>query len=919
MEWAVATFQVALENLVKIGTSGAEAINSVNANLNELRSRLPELLEVVLQEDLGNPLQRQDRLRHLEGIVYDGEDLVDEIDIELERRSRSTTTHNYGDQLIYLFHDKLKIPIKVQSILKRIQIHEERGSSAPLPRGPKNLLIKESRIVGRDNSASDIIRKLCPTAADNEGTEITEITEISPTTIQNLRQASISDTANGNDDNVLVIPIVGMAGVGKTALAKLVYDDARINDYFDIKHWFETNKLKENDEEIISWFAALPPNKRILLVLDDLRGCEDQYQQKCDYFVQKLKSSSAGTGTTIIVTTRSQAMVDSKNAHRLNPLSEGDCCDLLTQTVFGITSTTECSKHHMVSLCKQIAEKCDGLPWTAKVLGSMMRIASNPREWTAFRDSNIWDFPEVPRNIPLSFKLSAVLKRCLAYCAIFPRDQDFCKEILVRMWTAEGFIVPEANKRRIEDIGCKYFDELLNMSIFLSEGGKIFKMHTLIHDLAQSISGSKCLRMEKNEDLTGVHQDLAAVRHLSISGSNVEPKTFEKFYKCKGLRTFISLRKSIKAVPDQLFTKLIRLRLLDLSYCHVTVLTDSLGNLIHLRYLNLSNTSIEWLPETITKLHKLSGLNLKKCSHLSKLPKCMGNLINLRHLELEGNRLTSIPAGFGELSNLETLGEFIVGRGAEDARISELRNLENLQGFMRIKKLENVHEKDISKTLLDNKVFLHKLELQWSEILHDDPVLIQVELLKSLQPNENLQDLTIRKYSGREFPNWMGNTFLPCLVSLRLLECQNCNSLPLLGGLPMLKSLELAEMMSVESIDSMFHADDKPSFPSLETLVLMEMPKLRTWKRLGNNDLPSLSKLVIDTCPQLTDLPRLHYLKSLHELELNKCIGLSKLPQEGFPNNLSRLIASECPLQSHRKFWEMTVNIPYREIDGRSS
>ncbi|KAK9122594.1 hypothetical protein Sjap_012196 [Stephania japonica] len=482
------------------------------------------------------------------------------------------------------------------------------------------------------------------------------------------------------------------------------------------------------------------------------------------------------------------------------------------------------------------------------------------------------------------------------------------------MWIAEGFIVQEANKRRIEDIGSKYFDDLLNMSIFIFEGGK-YKMHTLIHELAQSVSGNKCFRMENKDG------NLATgVRHLSIFCRNIQIRTFESFYECKGLRTLILLQDygaSITAVPHHLFTKLNRLRVLDLSGSHVTVLTDALGNLMHLRYFDLSKTHIEWLPETISKLYKLQSLNLKDCRCLPQLPKSTSKLISLRHIELEGSRLTSMPIGFGKLTNLQTLREFIVGSGVGDARISELREIQNLRGVLRIKKLENIRKEDISETMLDNKAFLHKLELQWSEMQDEG---IHTKVLESLQPNENLQELTIRKYSGREFPNWAGNTFLPCLVSLRLLECRNCNVLPSFGHLPKLKSLELAEILMVTSIDSMFCADDQPSFPSLETLVLLDMPKLSTWRRLSNNDLPSLTKLLIDTCPQLTDLPTLHHLKSLHELEFRYCYGLSKLPEEGLSKDLHSLIIMDCPLLLEQcreggKFWKMIENISYKEIN----
>ncbi|KAJ6893068.1 hypothetical protein NC652_027162 [Populus alba x Populus x berolinensis] len=61
--------------------------------------------------------------------------------------------------------------------------------------------------------------------------------------------------------------------------------------------------------------------------------------------------------------------------------------------------------------------------------------------------------------------------------------------------------------------------------------------------------------------------------------------------------------------------------------------------------------------------------------------------------------------------------------------------------------------------------------------------------------------LFVNDYPGIEFQlDWMNPPVLCILIQLELVNCTNCQSLPALGELPLLKVLRIQEMDSVVNI-----------------------------------------------------------------------------------------------------------------------
>ncbi|KAL6184562.1 hypothetical protein ACLB2K_045963 [Fragaria x ananassa] len=510
------------------------------------------------------------------------------------------------------------------------------------------------------------------------------------------------------------------------------------------------------------------------------------------------------------------------------------------------------------------------------------------------------------------------LKGLCMYLSLFPSDYEFRRDELVQMWMAEGFI-DESQRKTTEDIGCAYFNSLEKIGFLVpsrcdfsvdfdsvcsvpsyNPGKLLFKVNpiklselintTAPVDYFAAVAGS----------LDG---DLELTQHLSLNCKDIDQMTFGILKNFKHLRTLLLLsghESSIKHIPRDLFLSLKDLRTLNLSRTLISEVPSSIRNVKSLRYLDLSNTRVTQLPESIDSLRHLQTIKLRGCVHFLQLPKGMKKLINLRHMELDIIRqLRAMPPFLGNLTNLLTLSAFLVGR-EEGCRIGELQNLNNLRGVLRISRLENVSDKDEAKeAALINKQYLQRLELRWSNVFIEK-IEEQQKILDCLQPHAGLKELQIQHYAGSTLPTWISHPSLSALVVLTLYRCINCQLLPSIGQLQMLKSLSIIEMNEVKEINHQFYGDglvDQAfhAFPKLEILEVDIMFNLKEWKEVKTGDFPSLLKLTMDSCPELDSLPSLSWLKSLKHLEFRRCPKLLSLPSDGLPTSLESFIVIDCP------------------------
>ncbi|CAL5331129.1 unnamed protein product [Camellia sinensis] len=745
-------------------------------------------------------------------------------------------------------------------------------------------------------------------------------------------------------NNIGVIPIVGMGGIGKTTLAQMVYNDETVQKHFDLKAWVcvsdefnimritkailesvtsQTFSFNNLDQVQVQLKQALA-GKKFLIVLDDVWN-----KKYSDWNVLKKPFNDGAQGSKVVVTTRDRevaGMMTTVELHEVNILSKEDCWSLFAQHAFANTCIDANPK--LVSIGKEIVEKCKGLPLAARTLGGLLRSKVRDEEWINVLRSKIWDLPHTKSDILPALRLSyhdlpSHLKQCFAYCSIIPNDYEFEEEELVLLWMAEGFIQQQRDKQ-MEDVGGEYFRELLSRSFFqpssIAKGSK-FVMHDLINDLAQVIARDTCFRLDDKLKDQEQYRNLKKARHSSYMQETYEGmKKFEIFDKAMHLRTFLPFCSNHRCtsflasnVPLNVFPKLKRLRVLNMSRYCITEVPNSVGDLKHLRYLNLSHTPIEELPESLGSLYNVQTLMLRECTRLKKLPTNLGNLIDLRHLDTtNAHSLKEMPLGIGKLASLQTLSNFIVTK-SNGQQLRELGNLIYLRGRLCLSGLQNVVVPlDAREANLIDKEGLDVLSMEWS-VNSDDSRdgRVETEVLDMLQPHKDLKELHIKGYLGIGFPNWIGDLLFSNMADLSLDNCGNCVSLPPLGQLPSLKKLYIKGMSVLKHVDHEFYGQRQGSakpFQLLETLSFKDMPEWEYWYTFEDDKevepFTHVSELSIENCPKLVGmLPS--YLPCLNNLKIKKCPQLLVEVSKVVHPSLTSIAMNDVPLTSLQAVLEM--------------
>ncbi|KAL3745215.1 hypothetical protein ACJRO7_014346 [Eucalyptus globulus] len=724
--------------------------------------------------------------------------------------------------------------------------------------------------------------------------------------IMRFIDAKISDTS--------IIGIYGMGGIGKTTLAKVLYN--KLWSHYeshsfvaDIREKFKLKGLEciqkqlisdisgglcdvSNVDHGISILKSRCISKKVLILLDDVDD-----NTHLNALVED--GSWFKAGSMVIITTRDKSILDKvgvRHKYQLNGLLSKQSLVLFSRHAFRTDSPP--SDYGVIS--RDIVCTTGGLPLALEVIGSFL-CGKTKDAWKATSKK----LKKVPNK-----KVQEKLR--ISYDALDFEDQQIfldiacffigsSKQNLTYMWEACGFFPGKGI-------------EVLNlMSLIKISGDGKLMMHDQLRDLGREIIRQENLKKPQKRSRLWEYEDGVDVLLSNKGTSKIEAlrldldngresytaETFKELTKLRLLQLegvnltgyFRNLFPQLRLLewmdhqPDFELTNfhLKKLVVLDLSGSNTSENWGGWSQLkiaTELKVLNLSSCALRTTPDlsafksleilileacyTLEEIHPsiedietLVSLNVNNCWKLKELPQGVGRMENLSKLLINGTNIREIPISRGCLTKLEILY-------ASDCR--RLARLPESWGSL---------------------MLLTQLDLKRTKI---------EELPKSIGSLKKLKTLNTSFCALLTYlPNSIGD--LASLCCLDLSNCQKLAQLPdsigslvsllqlLLSGCHSLRQIpgSIGKLTSLTELHLKSTAIKKlpESIGSLKELKILDASYCASLARIPNSigNSTSLSRLDLTECHKLAQLPdSIGSLVSLLQLLLSGCHSLRQIP-----------------------------------------
>ncbi|KAM3703298.1 hypothetical protein ACJW31_04G085600 [Castanea mollissima] len=477
------------------------------------------------------------------------------------------------------------------------------------------------------------------------------------------------------DNNINMIAICGMGGIGKTTMAKEVAKIAKDDKLFDEVAMAVVSQNQDNKEiqgQIAEMLGLkleensplvraerlknrITSGKSVLVILDDIWDALNLDDLGIPYGGRHNRCK-------ILLTSRSEGacnQMKSQEIFKIEVLFGEEAWTLFREMAGDCVDAPK-----LCPIAKEVAKECGGLPVALVTVGRALEKKSE-FEWS---DALQQLKKSIPKNITgldskvySSIKLSYdylksdEAKSCFLLCCLFPEDYDIRIEYLVRYGVGQSLLAKIDNVGEARNRVHAIVKNLKRSFLLLdSEKEESVKMHDVVRDVAISIAENHGFLVQCDNEMkewpkkaTYEHSAIWLAsekleRHpdglvcsklellqLLCSANTLQMLPANLFEGMTGLKVLSLIRMSFPSLPESIHV-LRNLRALRLDFCEFTDVS-AIRALRKLEILSFLGSDIKELPRELENLSHLKVLDLSKCHALQRIPP--GLLSSLSHLE----------------------------------------------------------------------------------------------------------------------------------------------------------------------------------------------------------------------------------------------------------------------------------------------